>query len=177
MSKFVIGADGCCGVVCEHSPFEGIVLVQCTEYLLKYMWETASYGLCACVCAFLVGVMTQRRDFWHQDRQPVEVGQSCERERTACTSQTALEVHARGSQTHRFFCRQAPEVWFHSAFRTLNVSTHCFHSQTCSRLLRLADNLDINVYKFPTYGKEFIKKQKMSPDAYIQVALQLAYYR
>lgn len=37
MSKFVVGADGCCGVVCEHSPFEGIVLVQCTEYLLKYM--------------------------------------------------------------------------------------------------------------------------------------------
>lgn len=35
--QFVIGADGCCGVVCEHSPFEGIVLVQCTEYLLKYM--------------------------------------------------------------------------------------------------------------------------------------------
>uniref|UniRef100_A0A3P8V2L0 Choline O-acetyltransferase n=1 Tax=Cynoglossus semilaevis TaxID=244447 RepID=A0A3P8V2L0_CYNSE len=35
--QFVIGADGSCGVVCEHSPFEGIVLVQCTEYLLKYM--------------------------------------------------------------------------------------------------------------------------------------------
>ncbi|KTG35733.1 hypothetical protein cypCar_00024066 [Cyprinus carpio] len=35
--QFVIGADGCCGVVCEHSPFEGIVLVQCTEYLLRYM--------------------------------------------------------------------------------------------------------------------------------------------
>uniref|UniRef100_A0A3Q3WW21 Choline O-acetyltransferase n=1 Tax=Mola mola TaxID=94237 RepID=A0A3Q3WW21_MOLML len=35
--QFVVGADGCCGVVCEHSPFEGIVLVQCTEYLLKYM--------------------------------------------------------------------------------------------------------------------------------------------
>lgn len=35
--QFVVGADGVCGVVCEHSPFEGIVLVQCTEYLLKYM--------------------------------------------------------------------------------------------------------------------------------------------
>uniref|UniRef100_A0A7N8WWF7 Choline O-acetyltransferase n=1 Tax=Mastacembelus armatus TaxID=205130 RepID=A0A7N8WWF7_9TELE len=35
--QFVVGADGCCGVVCEHSPFEGIVLVQCTEYLLKYI--------------------------------------------------------------------------------------------------------------------------------------------
>ncbi|KAM7408667.1 hypothetical protein PAMA_002407 [Pampus argenteus] len=76
--QFVVGADGCCGVVCEHSPFEGIVLVQCTEYLLKYM---------------------------------------------------------------------------------------------------LVRNLDMNVHKFYDYGKEFIKKQKMSPDAYIQVALQLAYYR
>lgn len=35
--QFVVGADGVCGVVCEHSPFEGIVLVQCTEYLLQYM--------------------------------------------------------------------------------------------------------------------------------------------
>uniref|UniRef100_A0A8D3EF40 Choline O-acetyltransferase n=1 Tax=Scophthalmus maximus TaxID=52904 RepID=A0A8D3EF40_SCOMX len=70
--QFVVGADGCCGVVCEHSPFEGIVL-----------------------------------------------------------------------------------VWVH--FRFLN--------------------LDMSVHKFHDYGKEFIKRQKMSPDAYIQVALQLAYYR
>lgn len=35
--QFVVGADGVCGVVCEHSPFEGIVLVQCTEYLQQYM--------------------------------------------------------------------------------------------------------------------------------------------
>lgn len=35
----------------------------------------------------------------------------------------------------------------------------------------------MNVHTFCDYGKEFIKKQKMSPDAYIQVALQLAYYR
>lgn len=35
----------------------------------------------------------------------------------------------------------------------------------------------MNVHKFYDYGKEFIKEQKMSPDAYIQVALQLAYYR
>jgi hypothetical protein len=32
-------------------------------------------------------------------------------------------------------------------------------------------------YNFKFYGKEFIKKQRMSPDAYIQVALQLAFYR
>lgn len=51
------------------------------------------------------------------------------------------------------------------------------HSRIHSYLLRLVKNLDMNVHKFYDYGKEFIKKQKMSPDAYIQVALQLAYYR
>eukprot|EP00064_Thunnus_orientalis_P002511 superscaffoldBa00000187_g2518 len=76
--QFVIGMDGLCGVVCEHSPFEGIVLVQCSEYLMKYM---------------------------------------------------------------------------------------------------LVNNLDMDVFKFKVYGKEFIKKQKMSPDAFIQVALQLAFYK
>lgn len=35
--QFVVGRDGTCGVVCEHSPFDGIVLVQCVEHLLKHM--------------------------------------------------------------------------------------------------------------------------------------------
>lgn len=35
--QFVVGMDGICGVVCEHSAFEGIVMVQCSEYLVKYM--------------------------------------------------------------------------------------------------------------------------------------------
>lgn len=36
-AQFVVGMDGVCGVVCEHSPFEGIVLVQCSEHVMKYM--------------------------------------------------------------------------------------------------------------------------------------------
>ncbi|XP_062831879.1 choline O-acetyltransferase isoform X2 [Anolis carolinensis] len=39
--QFVVGRDGVCGTVCEHSPFEGIVLVQCIEHLLKHMKEGA----------------------------------------------------------------------------------------------------------------------------------------
>lgn len=42
---------------------------------------------------------------------------------------------------------------------------------------RLVNNLDMDVFTFKDYGKEFIKKQKMSPDAFIQVALQLAFYK
>lgn len=42
---------------------------------------------------------------------------------------------------------------------------------------RLVNNLDMDVFTFKAYGKEFIKKQKMSPDAFIQVALQLAFFK
>src|SRR6218665_991815 len=42
---------------------------------------------------------------------------------------------------------------------------------------RRIENLDLYVLRFMDYGKEFPKSQNMSPDAYIQLALQLTYYR
>uniref|UniRef100_A0A672GXI7 Choline O-acetyltransferase n=1 Tax=Salarias fasciatus TaxID=181472 RepID=A0A672GXI7_SALFA len=119
--QFVVGADGCCGVVCEHSPFEGIVLVQCTEYLLKYM-----------------------------------VGSPSKLVRAASVSELPAP--------RRLRWKCSPEI-------------HKLLSASADKLQRLVRNLDMNVYKFHNYGKDFIKKQKMSPDAYIQVALQLTYYR
>ncbi|XP_053188592.1 choline O-acetyltransferase [Scomber japonicus] len=119
--QFVIGAGGCCGVVCEHSAFEGIVLVQCTEYLLKYM-----------------------------------IGSPSKLVRAASVSELPAPRRLRWKCT--------PEI-------------HKLLASSADKLQRLVRNLDMNVHKFYDYGKEFIKKQKMSPDAYIQVALQLTYYR
>ncbi|KAL9891816.1 choline acetyltransferase isoform 2-T2 [Glossina fuscipes fuscipes] len=38
-------------------------------------------------------------------------------------------------------------------------------------------NLDFHVYRYKGYGKNFIKGCQVSPDAYIQLSLQLAYFR
>ncbi|XP_071764299.1 choline O-acetyltransferase [Centroberyx gerrardi] len=119
--QFVVGSDGCCGVVCEHSAFEGIVLVQCTEYLLKYM-----------------------------------IGSPSKLVRAASVSELPAPRRLRWKCT--------PEI-------------HKLLASSTDKLQRQVRNLDMNVHKFYDYGKEFIKRQKMSPDAYIQVALQLAYYR
>ncbi|CAH1792601.1 unnamed protein product [Owenia fusiformis] len=40
----------------------------------------------------------------------------------------------------------------------------------------LGDNVDIKLYK-PDFGKRLIKKFRLSPDGFIQMAIQLAYYR
>ncbi|XP_061084578.1 choline O-acetyltransferase-like [Conger conger] len=118
--QFVIGTDGACGVVCEHSPFEGIVVVQCAEYLLKYLAESPKLTRC-----------TSARD----PPAPRRLHWTCSPEVQALLASSADSLH------------------------------------------RLVRNLDLNVHKFKIYGKEFIKKQGMSPDAFIQVALQLTFYR
>uniref|UniRef100_A0AAR2KPS9 Choline O-acetyltransferase n=1 Tax=Pygocentrus nattereri TaxID=42514 RepID=A0AAR2KPS9_PYGNA len=119
--QFVVGADGVCGVVCEHSPFEGIVLVQCTEYLLKYMTGSPS---------------------------------------KLSRGSSVTELPA----PRRLPWKCSPQV-------------QGMLASSAENLHRLVKNLDMEVFTFRAYGKEFIKKQKMSPDAYAQVALQLAFYR
>lgn len=39
------------------------------------------------------------------------------------------------------------------------------------------EDLDFYVYRYKNYGKSFIKSCQVSPDCYIQLALQLAYYK
>ncbi|KAI3364796.1 hypothetical protein L3Q82_000990 [Scortum barcoo] len=117
--QFVVGMDGVCGVVCEHSPFEGIVLVQCSEHVMKYIAGSPSKA-----GSSIRELPPPRRLLWK------------------CTPHVQGLLAASGE-----------------------------------RLQRLVNNLDMDVFKFNAYGKEFIKKQKMSPDAFIQVALQLAFYK
>lgn len=42
---------------------------------------------------------------------------------------------------------------------------------------KLLEDLQLRIYVHDNYGKGFMKTSRVSPDAYIQMALQLAYYR
>ncbi|RVE41560.1 hypothetical protein evm_013794 [Chilo suppressalis] len=41
---------------------------------------------------------------------------------------------------------------------------------------RLAENLELNCFTYEKYGKNFIKTQKLSPDSYLQMAMQYAFF-
>lgn len=42
---------------------------------------------------------------------------------------------------------------------------------------KFIDNLDLFIMSFDAFGKNFPKSQKISPDAFVQLAMQLAFYR
>uniref|UniRef100_A0A8C9XLT5 carnitine O-palmitoyltransferase n=1 Tax=Sander lucioperca TaxID=283035 RepID=A0A8C9XLT5_SANLU len=50
-------------------------------------------------------------------------------------------------------------------------------SQSLAVAQALAGDVDLHVFSFQDFGKGKVKKCRVSPDAFIQMALQLAYYR
>lgn len=61
----------------------------------------------------------------------------------------------------------------------LSLSSQCQESicQSLCVAQGLADDVDFHVFSFGHFGKGKMKKFQLSPDAFIQVALQLAHYR
>ena len=50
-------------------------------------------------------------------------------------------------------------------------------ASSLSAAQQLISDVDLHLIMHDSYGKGFIKCCNISPDAYIQIALQLAYYR
>lgn len=50
-------------------------------------------------------------------------------------------------------------------------------ANSLSVAVALANDVDSHIIPFSDFGKGLIKKCKISPDAFIQLALQLAHYR
>ncbi|XP_012285160.1 carnitine O-palmitoyltransferase 1, muscle isoform isoform X2 [Orussus abietinus] len=60
-----------------------------------------------------------------------------------------------------------------------DLGTDCIAAieESCKVAEKLLNDVDLRIYVHNAYGKGFMKKSRMSPDAYIQMAMQLAYYR
>lgn len=60
---------------------------------------------------------------------------------------------------------------------TVNDTVQKYIQQANINIDKLVDNLDMDSFQFSSFGKEFVKSQKLSPDSFIQIAMQYAFYR
>ncbi|XP_071441839.1 carnitine O-acetyltransferase-like [Hetaerina americana] len=59
----------------------------------------------------------------------------------------------------------------------ISGSMHGVLGTAKENLGKLVDDLEMACFTFKPYGKDFIKSQRLSPDSYIQMAIQFAFYR
>lgn len=140
--NFVVGRDGVCGLVIEHSGSEGITLIRFLHEFLSFIEHPA-------------GHLTDL------SKAPSTVQRSDSSKRLV-SSDLLQRINERKV--------------FHLGF---SIDDFIFKSlqESTKRIDRLVDDVDFYVLEFKEYGKEFIKQQSMSPDAFIQIALQLTHYK
>ncbi|XP_032905233.1 carnitine O-acetyltransferase isoform X2 [Amblyraja radiata] len=116
--QFIVGEDGSCGLVYEHSSSEGPPIVALLDHVFEY-----------CKTSEMV-------------RSPMIPLAMPRKLRFNITTDVKRDIE--------------------KAKQNLNM---------------MVRDMDIKCFVFEHFGKDFVKSQRLSPDAYIQIALQLAYYR
>lgn len=118
--QVIVSAEGDAGMVMEHAPIDGTVLVPLTDYCCTYMKKTSKHGLDPPSCP--------------EDR-PKKL-------EFKLTDEILADI-----------------------------------ARAKTRIEALARDVDVIDHRFDEYGKDFIKSCRMSPDSFIQMALQLSFFR
>ncbi|KAL8597550.1 hypothetical protein ACOMHN_033421 [Nucella lapillus] len=118
--QFIIGADGACGLIYEHTTAEGLPIAAIMDHVMDFVQKPRG-----------------------REEQPV----------------TSLIPHP-----HRVHVSLPPKA-----------ASGITRAE--QEMKRAVANLQVTVFTFDQFGKGFIKRCRLSPDAFIQMALQLTFYR
>ncbi|XP_046453761.1 choline O-acetyltransferase-like isoform X1 [Daphnia pulex] len=169
--QFIFSPDGISGTCYEHSPAEGIVLVQVIEKALEN------------VQALQQEAQQQEQQQQQDDNgQPIRAGGRIRRS-TLTTLDNDDDGGRRGSNGGgsesgggagaRTTSFPAPKrlTW------KIDEDTRTAIETAAADVDRLVEDLDLRVFRFTPYGKNRIKTFNVSPDVYIQLMLQWTYYK
>nr|XP_053646928.1 choline O-acetyltransferase-like [Cherax quadricarinatus] len=154
--QFVLTRDGWCGLCYEHSCAEGIVVIQLVEQILQ---STAADTQKAPGEESVPEGLTQHEEVV-QERLDQEAGTPARGAAEAgliTVEEPALKPTRLEWKVTPVICRRMQEAADH--------------------VDRLVEDLDFRILRYLGYGRNFMKRTKCSPDAFIQLALQLAFFR
>ncbi|KAI8521504.1 hypothetical protein Bbelb_012580 [Branchiostoma belcheri] len=143
--QFIVADDGACGLVYEHSPSEGVAVVQLVEHLLNYIRVNPWNDVC----------QRDSQAIPHACHSSQKYGS-----KKMLRAQSICEL----PYPRRLRWKLSPEV-----FEYLKMSRESVD--------RSIANMDLHIMRYTRFGKSFPKSQNMSPDGFVQLALQLTYFK
>ncbi|PWA15082.1 hypothetical protein CCH79_00008641 [Gambusia affinis] len=152
--QFVVGEDGSWGLLYEQATAEGPPIATLLHHIQEY-WGSFLWAL-------------ERGE----DMRQMSSGLGIEPAMAASRTE--------GLQTEKPDPKRAPlvplpmpkKLYFH-----IDRDIKRDIEQAKQNLDILINDLDVHVFNFKRFGKELPKKHNLSPNSFIQVALQLSYYR
>ncbi|XP_055363519.1 carnitine O-acetyltransferase-like [Betta splendens] len=172
--QIIIGEDGTRGINCEHTVADGTVLMAiCDHAVNNTNRETAHVTQAprdplAMPQKLHFNITPEIRQDIEEARQHLDtLNKSCATS-LCCSSTITLLKQCTVLIVFFIIVFFIPCYWTCLFIDALNT-----HSFLCS----LVQNVDMTVTVFGHFGKTAIKAQKLSPDAFVQMAIQLAFYR
>lgn len=158
--QFIVSRDGTCGLVIEHSGSEGITLIRFLHQFLQFVDQESTCG---------------------SFDQNLRFGVDDESRSNRCSRIDSYHKRNSGYNNEvpisaELITRLREKQVFQLKF-DLDETCLTGIQDASDRVDRLIQDLDLFVLIFNSFGKEFIKSQFMSPDAFIQLSLQLTHYK
>ena len=150
--QIIVSKEGICGVLMEHSASEGITMLNFLEKFLIYYQQQQTTGTTTTMVANSNLLMRKTSAEWKSPSQLPSLLSSSSTTTTTMLKSTSLQ-------------------W------NISIEIEKQIKQAEKRADKAVVDLDLYVLRFNEYGSDFIKQQRISPDAYIQLALQLTYFK
>ncbi|XP_074599176.1 choline O-acetyltransferase-like [Brevipalpus obovatus] len=169
--QILVGKDGICGIIFEHSASEGITVLRFADQLLIELEKNPISG----------SPIIKETTLPQQSGKPPSCGnketvtlKDAPRKLTSPVSVspiTLVTLPSANMATSVVMKKVQPLVWQIDKIISQAIE------DASKRMNKLISDVDLVVLDFDGFGKNFIKDQSLSPDAFIQLALQLTYYK
>lgn len=158
--QIIVGRDGVCGINIEHSASEGITVLRFLEEFLNFIRSnpigkpsTGSGGPPA-------GGQSNKFDYGATDQLAAN----------SITSTSYVEPKSPSALLEESD-KITPLMW------SLDEELSRAIGEAERRIEQLVGDFSLHILKFAHFGRTFIKNQNLSPDAFVQLALQLTFYK
>lgn len=179
--QIIVGRDGVCGINIEHSASEGITVLRFLEEFLEFI---AANPLASSMRRLSVATEETVEDVENGDDEQAKEFTYKQDQPPGRPNSTAMAAAASSSVTSASYVEpKSPSLLLEESDKITPLMWHLDEELwraidvAGAKIDRLVGNFCLVIREFNHFGRGFIKSQNLSPDAFIQLALQYTFFK